>query len=195
MSANIQPRFNPAIFAEPVVIKYLADCPQTIPVLAAWMFDYWGDKYGMHSVQDPIDALSQRLYRNRIPLALVAMSGSRPVATASLKIQELATHKHFYHWLGSVFVAPEFRRRGIGSALVSRCEARAAEFGVTNLFLLTPDREGFYRKLNWTPVDRPIYHGMHVVVMKKRLAAPAFRSMLYYSNAERDYRIADFPRF
>ena len=176
-----------------MVIKYLADCPQAIPILAARIFDSRGDEYEMHSVQNPIDALSQRLYRNRIPLALVALSGSRPVATASLKIQEMTTHKHFYHWLGSVFVVPEFRRRGIGGALVRRCEARAAELGVGNLFLHTPDRETFYRKLDWTPVDRPVYRGRRVVVMKKRLAAPAFRSMLGHTDAERDYPIADFP--
>lgn len=149
----------------------------------------------MHSEQDQIAAISRRLYRNRIPLAFIALAGSRPVGTASLKIQDMAAHKYFYHWLVNVFVVPEYRRRGIGTALVARCEAQAAESGVSNLFLHTPDREGFYRKLNWTPVERAIYYDQQVVIMEKQLVRPTLRSMVYYPDAKREYPVSDFPRF
>ena len=177
------------------MIQYLADCPQHIPTLAAWIYDYWGKQYRMHSVREQIDAISERLYRNRIPLAFVALSGSHPIGTASLKIQEMTTRKQFYHWLGSVFVIPEFRRRGIGGALVTRCETKAAEFGVSDLFLHSPDQEAFYRKLNWIPVERSSYYDMQVVIMKKTLASPVFRGMRSYPESNREDKLPTFPRF
>ena len=181
MSANVQSLLDTNTPPEPVVIRYLADCPQHIPVIATWIFDYWGKSYGFKSLQDQINALSRRLYRNRIPLALVAFSGSRPVGTASLKIQEMPMRKQFYYWLGSVYVIPEFRGRGIGRSLVTRCETVAAEIGVTDLFLHTPDKQGFYRKLNWNSVEKCIYHDMSVVIMKKSLPGPIYR--YWYDNS------------
>ncbi len=92
------------------------------------------------------------------------------MGTASLKIREMTTHEHLYHWLGSVYVLPAYRGRGIGSALVARAEQEAAELGVRTLYLHTPDKEGFYRRRGWETMERPVYFDMPVAVMRKDMA-------------------------
>lgn len=154
---------------EPIAIEYLASRPELVPILASWVFDYWGKMYRMKSVAEQIEKISERLNTDRFPLALVALIGSVPVGTASLKIQEMTTHKHLYHWLGTVYVVPEYHNQGIGSALVKRAETKAKELGVQTLYLHTPDKERFYLNRGWETIERPIYYDMPVVVMKKEL--------------------------
>jgi predicted N-acetyltransferase YhbS len=122
---------------ESVVIEYLASHPQFVPVIASWVFDYWKSKYRLKSVEEQIEKISERLNTNRFPLAFVALQNSQPIGTASLKIQEMTTHKHLYHWLGTVYVVQKYRNKGIGSVLVKRAETKAKELGVKTLYLHT----------------------------------------------------------
>jgi GNAT superfamily N-acetyltransferase len=156
---------------DPLTIDYLAHYPQLVPIIASWVFDHWGKMYRMPSLEDQIDKISERLNIDRFPMAFVALSGAVPVGTASLKIQEMTTHKHLCHWLGTVYVVSEYRNRGIGSALAKHAEIKAQELGVKTLYLHTPDKERFYLKRGWEPIERPVYFDMPVVIMKKDMAA------------------------
>jgi N-acetylglutamate synthase-like GNAT family acetyltransferase len=74
-------------------------------------------------------------------------------------------------WLGGVYVAPDHRRQGIGSALVVRAVDEASEISVERLYLYTPDQERFYTRLGWSVVEQCQYRGEDVVVMTLQLAA------------------------
>ena len=124
----------------------------------------------MKSVDEQMEKISERVNTDRLPLAFVARVDTVPVGTASLKIQEMSTHKHLYHWLGTVYVVPEYRNMGIGSALVKRAEAKARELGVQTLYLHTPDKERFYLHRGWETVERPVYFDMSVALMGKKVA-------------------------
>ncbi|MDH3973290.1 MAG: GNAT family N-acetyltransferase [Deltaproteobacteria bacterium] len=154
---------------EQVSIVYLSRNPQYIPVLASWVYDYWGEMYRIQSVEEQIAKMSDRLNTNNFPLALVALMGSVPVGTVSLKIQEMTTHKHLYHWLGTLYVLPNYRKKGIGRTLVKHAETKARELGVKTLYLHTPDKEQFYMHQGWETIERPVYFGMQVAVMSKEI--------------------------
>ncbi len=154
-----------------VTIPYLADHPQHVPVIAEWAFRHWGRMYRMPSLEWQIERISERLNKDRLPIAFVALAGSEPVGTASLKIREMTTHPHLEHWLGTVYVVETWRHRGIGTALVECVETEARRFRIGTLYLHTPDKEGFYAKRGWTVIERPTYFDMQVTVMKKELAA------------------------
>ncbi len=155
---------------ETVDIRYLSDCPEVIPILASWVFDQWGQRYEIESPGVQVKLFANRTNQDKIPLAFVAFSGSQPVGTASLKIQEMTTHPHLGYWLGEVFVVEEFRGRGIGTELILRATDKAHELGVETLYLHTPDKIILYSRLGWEEIERPIYCGQEVAIMKKTLA-------------------------
>lgn len=56
--------------------------------------------------------------------------------------------------LRSVVVADDYRGEGYGSAICRRLEARAADRGVADCYLLTTDAAGFFDRLGYEPVER-----------------------------------------
>ncbi len=152
-----------------VSIDYLADHPRFVLTVAKWVFDHWGKMYRMQSVEEQIGRLSERLNKDAFPIAFVALVDGKPVGTASLKLREMTTYPHLEHWLGTVYVDEKFRGHGIGTALVVWATREAKRLGVETLYLHTPDKASFYRRLGWEPIERPVYFGMPVVVMRKVL--------------------------
>lgn len=148
---------------------YLADQPGLIPQLAQWFYNEWGRNYPNLGVETFEGRLKDRLNRNKLPLVLVLLRDESPIASASLKIQELETHPQYLHWLGSVYVLPELRGQGIGSRLIQHSATEARRQGVRNLYLYTRHREGFYARLGWKPIERPLYHGRTVAIMLRNL--------------------------
>lgn len=155
---------------ETIDIQYLADCPEVIPTLASWAFEQWGQQYKMESVNVQLELFAHRANRDRLPLALVAFLGSQPVGTASIKIREMTTHPHLMYWLGAVYVVGRFRNRGIGTELISCATAKARDLAVDTLYLHTPDKAEFYSRLGWKEIERCVYYGHKVTIMKKNLA-------------------------
>jgi GNAT superfamily N-acetyltransferase len=154
---------------------YLADRPELIPELARWFYDEWRQNYPDLSVETIEGKLNTRLHKDKIPLVLILLRDGSPIASASLKIQEMETHPQYLHWLGSVYVLPELRGGGIGSNLIQYSAAEARRLGVRDLYLYTRSREGFYARLGWTPVERPLYHGRTVVIMLRNLLEKNFK--------------------
>jgi GNAT superfamily N-acetyltransferase len=153
-------------------IKYLADCPETIPTLASWTFEQWGRQYKMESVRVQLELFANRMNRDKIPLALVAFLGAQPVGTASLKVREMTTHTHLPYWLGAVYVVEQFRNQGFGTELILRTSDKARDLNVRTLYLHTPDKAGLYLRLGWEEIERTVYYDREVVILKKELEKP-----------------------
>jgi predicted N-acetyltransferase YhbS len=150
-------------------IAYLADHPELIPELAAWLHEEWGYLDPKSSVKHKEVMLRVRLNRDKIPLTLVAFLSSEPVGTASLQLRELPTYRQYLHWLGTVYVLPPYRSQGIGIQLVERAVAEAARLGVSELYLYTPDQEQMYASLGWTAIERTRHRNQDVVIMVREL--------------------------
>jgi N-acetylglutamate synthase-like GNAT family acetyltransferase len=121
------------------------------------------------SVEQRMAAL-QKHAKAQVPTTVIALSGSRLLGSASLIAHDMDTHPELSPWLASVYVAPEYRRRGIGSALVQRIVAEAASLELDRLYLFTPDKERFYARLGWTVLERTVYRGYAQVVMVLHIA-------------------------
>jgi predicted N-acetyltransferase YhbS len=152
-----------------IEIESLADRPELAPLLASWFYDEWGRRNPENSLQKVEKRLRQRMNRDKVPLTLVAFQGSEPVGSASLIVHEMETHPVFLHWLASVYVHQPCRQQGIGSLLVQHVAAEAERIGVGELYLYTHSHEEFYARHGWRPVERPLYHGREVVIMKRVL--------------------------
>jgi GNAT superfamily N-acetyltransferase len=87
-----------------------------------------------------------------------------------LVANDMDTRKELTPWLAGVYVAPEHRRQGIGSALVARAVDCAERLGVPRLYLYTPGAERMYSRLGWSPMERVKYRGSDVLIMHRDLS-------------------------
>lgn len=128
--------------------QLLKDCQSAIPVLAQWMFEEWHPYDSSLTKEKLFGSFQKRLNDDKIPFTIVALRGERPVGMISLKDQaeaELSDFPKEVPWLGSLHVAPEERKKGIGSALFKVGAAIAGSLGHPKLFFYTSNPEN----LNW----------------------------------------------
>jgi len=148
-------------------ILSMADRVELIPVVARWHWDEWGGGDPGGSLEAWTQGLRRRLQRDRIPMGWVAMLGREPVGSVALIDHDMATHRELSPWLSGLFVVPDRRAEGVGSALTAHCEAAAAELGVGFLYLYASTAEDFYRRRGWEVVAREPYDREEVAVMVK----------------------------
>jgi GNAT superfamily N-acetyltransferase len=151
-------------------IAYLADKPDYLAPVVAWVHGYWGHLPPPRTLEQVAERFRTHLNRDRAPLTLVALEGDTILGTASLFLQDMSTRLDLSPWLAAVYVTPEVRRRGIGAALVRAVEEQASALGYTRLYLFTPDQDHFYARLGWTPLERAEYRTQSVVIMTRELA-------------------------
>jgi N-acetylglutamate synthase-like GNAT family acetyltransferase len=148
---------------------YLADQVDALPTVARWVFEEWGDTIPDLTLSKTEEVFRNRLNRDQFPMTLLAQHNSVPVGTACLQLEQMRTHKHLRHWLGCVFVEPEFRNKGIGMTLVSRAIAEATQLATDALYLYTHRHEDFWGQLGWSVIERTRYNDLDVVIMRNRL--------------------------
>ena len=74
------------------------------------------------------------------------------------------------HWLGGVYVNPDFRGQNIASKLVGQAQNEAIKLGIETLYLQTECLTGgLYAKLGWQIEAHVNYRGVDVAVMQKTL--------------------------
>jgi N-acetylglutamate synthase-like GNAT family acetyltransferase len=73
-------------------------------------------------------------------------------------------------WLGSVFVAPQYRGWGVGAALVEAVVSDAAALGYPRIHLLTTEAEGWYTPKGWRILEPRSCAGLPAVIMGLDLA-------------------------
>jgi predicted N-acetyltransferase YhbS len=137
-------------------IERLAERPDLLPTVAAWIYNEWWTAVDGANVGKLTDQLRAHLIQDQMPLTLVASLERCPVGTATLLAHDVGTEQwpELSPWLAAVYVVPECRHRGIGAALVNAIVAKAMALGMGALYLLTVGREGFYARLGWQVVHR-----------------------------------------
>jgi N-acetylglutamate synthase-like GNAT family acetyltransferase len=152
-----------------VQIFNLRDRGYHIPAIAGWLFDEWDHLRPGSNVSDVIKRLASRCKAERIPSVHVAEINAMPVGTISLVEYEMDIRTNLNPWVTAVYIHPDYRNRGIGSALVRHIETVAIELGVENLYLFTPDKQRMYATLGWKVIENLAYRQMDVSIMAKDL--------------------------
>lgn len=151
-------------------IKPLAADPTLITTVAGWLFNEWGHHNPGSSHQRAIQRLSERVGSTTIPITLVAFEADQSVGTASLVASDMESRPQLTPWLASVYVMPEFRSRGIGSALCQAIASELKRLKFQEAYLFTPNKESLYRSLGWKTIENTSYRDESVVVMKYNLS-------------------------
>jgi GNAT superfamily N-acetyltransferase len=154
-------------------IDLLADHPKLVDVIARWHYDEWSRFRPDRTYREWSDRIAKRTRRDGIPTTFVAFDDSLPVGTSMLMEHDMETRPDLTPWLAGVYVRPEHRDRGVGSALVTHATRCAGEFGVDTVYLHT-EAEGsarrLYDRLGWEVIATEPYEGVEVVIMAIRPA-------------------------
>lgn len=147
-------------------IVNLREMPHLLPTLAAWHHLQWEYLNPGRTLEQRIADMQPQLRDGLIPSTWVAVDAGAALGSASLLPHDMDTHPELTPWLASVFVAPEFRRRGIAAQLVRRVMSEAKGGGISTLHLFTPDQARFYAGLGWDVAAEEDYMGDAVTLMR-----------------------------
>ena len=118
-----------------------------------------------------VSEFEERTVDHKIPETFVAVKDTKLVGMASIVKHDMSTRKDLSPWLAAVYVAPEFRNRGIGSRLVRTVMQEADTLGLEMLYLFTPNRIRFYSRLGWKVLEYTRYRGENVAIMLYEVGA------------------------
>ena len=158
-------------------IGYLVDHPDFIPTLAHWHHREWAYLRPDESLESRTTRLGNSCGHREIPTVIIAFTDETLLGSAALVDHDMETRMNLSPWLAGVFVSPEQRRRGIGSALVQRVIEEATGLGVQRLYLYSPSAQQFYARRGWLLVERTSYRGVDVAVMSLDVRPPNQRQI------------------
>lgn len=152
----------------------ISDVPEFIPVLANWHHDEWlkgaqkpkaGDA-APERIEDRIKNLEAHCTPDAIPVSFVICCQDEPVGSVSIVsysfVKPMSSSRR---WLTNLFVAPEFRRRGLATALLGHAEQYAFEQGIRILYLYTRDQSHFYQSRAWKKLGEGRVQGSEVDIL------------------------------
>lgn len=149
----------------------LADHKEFVRELAELHHAEWSHFNPSLTLEMRAEAIADAAGREGIPSIFIAVSGDELIGSAALVQQDMKTRPDLFPWLASVYVKEGFRRQGIASALIARCESEAAQSGVKTWYLYTEFASTLYEKLGWGLMEQCEYQGVKVSVMSKDIAS------------------------
>ena len=152
-------------------ISYVADTFELAAQLIPGLLNHWRPYVPEDTWESRVEKLQSHMNRNELPMAWLAHEGSRALGTAALRLYDLPGRKDLSPWLGGVYVAPEFRKRGVAGSLCQVVEARASELGFQQLYLFTLDQHVFYSRLGWRTMESSWWNGHAIDIMTKVIDA------------------------
>jgi GNAT superfamily N-acetyltransferase len=152
-------------------LAYLADHAAAIPQLAQWHHDHWSSVTPHLTLSARIAGFRSRAGRLAVPTSFVALVDDMVVGMACLVAHDMETRPELKPWLATVLVSPEYRNRGIGSALAERVVDEARVLGYARLYLVTFDRTHLYWRLGWRAYEETEYLGLAATIMSRQTGA------------------------
>jgi GNAT superfamily N-acetyltransferase len=136
------------------VIKPLRDFPAYAPILAYWSYRQWYRKRDI-GFDHLIKSYKKRASAKHLPISWIAIEEDMPVGMVTLKENDLWSRKDINPWLASLYVEPDFRRRGIGEQLINAVIVKARKLGLARLHLFLDSAElvtleRYYIKRGWS---------------------------------------------
>ena len=136
--------------------------------LARWHYREWANLYPDERLEDFLADLRACLADGIVPSTYIALDDGL-LGSVSIIARDLYSRPDLTPWLANVFVLPDHRRAGLGSALIMHAMQAARTAGLKCLYLYTPGNEAFYHRLGWSTLCRERYHGHEVAIMHAKL--------------------------
>jgi len=151
----------------------LSEHPNLWQQAAQWSFDAWQHEFPSDTVQTYLDqyALAATKSERLIEIYAAISEQNQLLGVATLiDDDELPDAPEPGPWLAAVFVTPDAREFGVGSALVEHVVNRSRELGYSKIYLYTEHQENWYASKGWTKIRDIVFLGLHHVVMQLDLS-------------------------
>lgn len=135
-------------------------------MIAQWHWGEWGHLDPDGSLESWTAGLELRTNRDSVPTTLVALTGDTLAGSVTLVEHDMDTRRDLSPWLAGLFVHPDYRSQGVGSALTIAARKKAGSLGIPTLYLYTRSALGLYERLGWTAVTTEHYEGRNVTIMQ-----------------------------
>lgn len=164
---------NQNIFSQKSIhLELLKNCQQTIPTLAEWFYEEWLPYDPSLTKEKLIEGLGKRLNDDQLPFVIVALKDGLPIGMISLKdtgAPEFPTDGS--PWIGSFYVLPSERNKGLGYELgkVVLTLAKRLGYEQVNFFTSHFQQVEKYLKKGATIVETRPFRGHTITIMKMPL--------------------------
>lgn len=132
-----------------IKVAFLADHSEMAPILAQWFRTQWPAYYAERTPATIAQDFYAEANRRGLPVRLVALVDEALAGTIVLRERALATLPDYTPGLGGLFVAESYRRRGVGTALISAGMNVAREQGYETVYAATVAARGLLEGLGW----------------------------------------------
>lgn len=153
-------------------IKYLAQVPELIPILAKWSNDAWGKYDPTLTLESSVQSLQSRLNTKKVPLTLVAFLNKQLVGTVSLKdTVKLPGYSDRTLWLGSFIVPDKDNNTDVAEELLLRALDIARDLGYHQIssFESNPEDTEWLLEYGWKLFATDTYQEHQVSLLEKSL--------------------------
>ena len=127
----------------------------------------WADWYNPRGASARAD-LTERLERSRLPLGIVGFVDGALAGTCALTVSSGGLTERS-PWLGGLLVEPQWRRRGVGLALLARAKVEARRLGFARLHALTAEARELFERDGWRLAENVevggVWHGIYVTAL------------------------------
>lgn len=136
--------------------------------LAQWSLDEWNRDFPADTIDWYLDLYDEAASTAGLPISLAAFVNGDVAGTASvIADDELPDATEPGPWLAAVFVAPEFRGLGVGTALAQEALKQVQALGYETVYLYTRSRMTMYQRLGFSVVRQSQLGNHDVTVMVK----------------------------
>ena len=146
----------------------LSEHPHHWQTAAEWSYEAWQHDFPSDTVQTYLDqyALAQSKPEQLLEVFAAVTDKDQLLGVSTLvHDDELPDAPEPGPWLAAVFVTPDARKLGVGSALVQQVVNRARELDYPKIYLYTEHQENWYASTGWVKIRDIIFLGLHHTVM------------------------------
>ena len=130
----------------------LRDKAELLGTIADRIWHAWSKGRGL-SFEQVVQKL-EGIRSSESEFTLVAHAGNNFLGTISVIGSDMVERPNLTPWIAAVWVEREYRKHGLGSALVRAAEQHAHDRGVDLLYLCcAPELRPFYSGLGWTEIE------------------------------------------
>lgn len=146
-------------------ILFLKERPEYFSEVAEIIFNQWGHKTPENRLEEMKEKLEGFLNEDRIPFNVICLREQKLIACYNIMLTDPPARTDLSPWLGSLYVKPHCRNKGIGSTLVKHAINILNLWNIKTVYLCTPDKQRMYGRLGWNPIDTVEFRGEIVTVM------------------------------